>query len=257
MRRYYRETGKVPTAKNFHYNYDYPSEYPYMTHFGSWNFALKEAGLQIRKYVNLSNIPNFCELCGTTETTKWLDKDGLKMCYKCYTYYKYNSLHLHSHSHGMLSPDSTVGMGVITEHIVSEVLNDCKKCNIKTNFHAKYDLISEKYGTVNVKSFKLAKDNRWKFKKCKSQMIPDHYICIGFDSDKSKIEHVWIIPNNSKLITNTGITIAKNNLARAVMYEVDSTIYNKMYQNLNIYLLPEFKNIYTHCECECDTNEGV
>lgn len=57
--------------------------------------------------------------------------------------------------------------------------------------------------------------------------------------------HMWIIPENSKIIANTGIYITKSDkgLSRAYQYEIDPTPYNTVYQNLDIYTLPEFCNL--------------
>lgn len=236
--RYYKEFGEVPKQRDFRNTFGYPSDQVYKKHFGSWNNALRIVGFQTFKYTNLNNKPNICEICSDTETSRWHDKNGLKVCDKC-------SSNSRNYLHGELNPDSNGGIAVITEWIVSNVLNDCIKCNIPEHFNFEYDLISEKYGTINVKSSKLTSSNDFRFRKPKKQTIPDYYICIGFNEDKSVIKYVWIVPGNSSLVNNSGISISLHNLERAKQYEVDATPYNEVYQNLDIYSLPEFINVNT------------
>ena len=101
-------------------------------------------------------------------------------------------------------------------------------------------------GNINVKSSLLHVGVRnrqcWKFRKKINAFIPDHYICIGFSTDRSIIEHVWIIPGDSNLLAKSGINISHTKLNRALEYEVDSNPYNEIYQNLEIKQLHEFKN---------------
>lgn len=149
---------------------------------------------------------------------------------------------------GILNPESKVGMGVITEHVVYEVLKDCEKCNISGAFNSNSDLISDKYGNINVKSSKLyekGKYTSWQFNKHIVEFIPNYYICLGFNENKTSITKVWIIPGNENIIAKTGIYISKcdKGLMRFLKYEVDPTPYNEVYQNLNIYSLLEFCNL--------------
>ena len=121
-----------------------------------------------------------------------------------------------------------------------EVLGDCIKSNIAIHFNAPHDLISEKYGIINVKSSKLLDSNSWSFGKKKNSYIPDYYVCLGFNYNKTKILHVWFIPGNSIVVSPTGINI--KNLDKFKEYEVSNRPYNKSYRNLDIYSLPEFEN---------------
>ncbi|MFA6988282.1 MAG: hypothetical protein WC185_04515 [Acholeplasmataceae bacterium] len=149
---------------------------------------------------------------------------------------------------GELNPDSTTGIGVLTEHIVYIALNDCKKCNVIGDFSFPCDLISKKYGTINVKSAKIYKNcsEYWSFRIPKAALIPNYYFCLGFNTDRSEISHVWIIPGNCELIapTKIHITNSKKGLNKWKEYEVDVLKYNNIYKNLNIKSLPEFSNIH-------------
>lgn len=189
--------------------------------------------------VNLPNLLDYtkvCVICGSTKSCKWFDTEDGEICSNCNSGRKY--------TRGLLNPRSSAGIAVITEHITSIALGDCIKCNILDNFNAKYDLISESFGNINVKSSILRLNNAWVFAVRKYTYTPDYYICIGFNEDRTKIQHVWIIPGNSNIINNSGIRIAnsKSGLNRVKEYELYYKIYDDIYKLLDIYTLPEFKN---------------
>jgi len=150
---------------------------------------------------------------------------------------------------GLLDPWCPVGRGVITEHVVYTVLGDCFKCNTYDNFNAPYDLISKKYGIINVKSGTLYKRNygayTWSFNIKEHQYIPDYYICVGFDENYNNIIKVWIIPGKSYVVGKYSISITKseNGLKRVKQYEIDAAQYDYIYQTFDILDLPEFRNL--------------
>lgn len=238
---YYNEFGKVPTSRGIGKAKGYPGPTVYRLRFNSFNNALEIAGLDVNKHY-LGNKPNICEICGSVKTCgSWFEKSGLKVCYKCH-------LSDRNYFHGQTIPNSNLGIGIITEHIVYNVLEDCIKCNTVDHMFSRYDLISEKYGTINVKSSKLHKDDRWVFQKSKRPTDPDYYVCIGFDENRTEILYVWVIPGDSQIVTKNGIYLRPNSVSRAIKYQVDSTPYNKVYQNLDITTLPEFRNIGDNSE---------
>jgi hypothetical protein len=149
------------------------------------------------------------------------------------------------HINGVLNPDIPLAFATITEHIVCMVLGNCTK---EENLNAPYDLVSDKYGAINVKSSKPYKNPNgtyWFFAKNATAMIPSYYICLGFNETKSDIMHVWIIEGNSKSVKNRGIWIQNNKdeIYKYKQYEVDSIKYNKLYKTLDITTLPEFRNL--------------
>jgi len=238
LKRFYNETGKVPIKYDFDHNTMFPSSITYSNHFGSWNNGLQLAGFDVN-HIKLKSTGNeYCEICGSKNTLQWYYTNNLRICNKC-------SRGSRNYLHGILDPSCTSGIGVITEHVVYEILGDCKKCNTKDHFLSPYDLISDKYGTINVKSSKLYKDGRWGFCKPKNQTIPNYYICIGFDENKVEIQHVWIIPSDSKLIIKNGICITNSTkcLEKFKQYELNPEPYDNVYQNLDITTLPEFVNV--------------
>lgn len=153
---------------------------------------------------------------------------------------------------GRLNLNSTSGQAVITEHVVYTVLSDCVKCNTVEKFTSTFDLISESLGCIDVKSSSLIKHRtgknlryEWNFHLHLNTQSPDYYVCLGLGENKDSIQHVWIIPSNSTKVGAFAINIgnSESGLKSAQQYEVDSKPYNDVYQNLNIYELPEFANL--------------
>lgn len=159
---------------------------------------------------------------------------------------------------GVLDIKSNLGKATIIEEVVFKVLNDAVKCNNTENFCSDYDLISESFGTINVKSSKLILNNikrncnNWNFKKSKNSKTPDYYICVGLDANRLEILHVWMIPGYSNVVSTYGVRISNTirGVNRVQPYEVDSEPYNKVYQELDIYSLPEFCNLKGDDMCE-------
>jgi len=235
---YYNQYGKSPTTRDLNRS-GFPTKYAFKKYYGSLTNALNSLGLplnKIKQHDRLNDTPDICECCGTITANKWYYRDNQKICVNCYDNSQYHR--------GFLSSESKLGVGVITEHVVSMVLNDCIKCNNVNSFNKPYDLISTAYGTINVKSSKLF-NTEWKFHKQPASFMPDNYICIGFDKSRREILKVFIIPGNSNIVTKYGIYIgnSRKGLSKALEYEVNPEPYNKVYQELDIYTLPEFCNL--------------
>lgn len=242
LHRFVKENNRTPTQNDLSKDKTYPGYKTYKKYFGSWNNALVVASLPINRLSKLTG-EEVCEKCGVVGVKQYRYKNGQRLCGLCYQ-------HDRNHIHGVLDPNSSAAIGVITEHVVYEVLGDCIKCNTKDNFNSDYDLISEEYGTINVKSSKLCKRGKrksgeWYFEKKRNAAIPNYYVCIGFDENRCKILKVWIIPGFSNVIGICGIHITNSikSLNRVNQYEVMSILYNDRYINLNIYNLSEFKNV--------------
>ena len=240
IKRAYINLGRIPMCNDFTIKKGYPSYSTYIRYFGSFNNALIIAGLPVNR--SSHDETTTCSICRSNKSsTNWCrDVNKNIICSNCYRSDR-------NFVKGILKLTTPLAIGVITEHIVYDVLGDCIKCNNENNFHSKMDLISKKYGTIDVKASKLFTSKigilNWNFTKNKNKYILDNYICLGFNEDKTEIQHVWIIPGNSKLVANTTIYISRNNIRRASQYEVDPEPYNKVYQNLDIYSLPEFRNL--------------
>lgn len=143
---------------------------------------------------------------------------------------------------GELDPDTCIGFATITEHVVIDVLGDA----IKEKFGSPYDLISESLGKVNVKYSALRRDHPnhvyWNFSKGKNSKTPDNYVCLGMDKHNTEITRVWIIPGDSEVVKEKGITVSPRRDKRLKRYEVDSAIYDKTFQEMDINSKPEFRN---------------
>jgi len=166
-----------------------------------------------------------------------------------YTRYEEQNSVLSSLQHlsGVLDPNSKIGKGTFIEYVVLVTLGDC----LKESFNYRYDLTSKKWGKINVKSSSLHKGNinpSWQFKKTSNSYDPDHYICVGLDSEFKTIHRVWVIPGNAKIVKSNGITITDSTDGRkkALKYEVDPVPYNNVYNNIDITSFPEFSNINVH-----------
>lgn len=244
LQRFFKVNDKVPFQHDMTNANGYPSYLTYVNKFGSWGKSLQLAGLPLkgtRTYIN----DKCCSICGgkPSKTGNWYYNDNYdKICNNCYVRDR-------KHILGTVNPNSSSGLGIIAEYIVFNVLNNTIMCNTKHSFNFPVDLISDKYGTINVKSATLRKYNNrhatyWGFSIGRNSTIPNHYVAIGFNNDKTKIEKVWIIPGNASIVhTNICITNSPKGLSRALQYEVDPNPYNKVYQELDIYTLPEFCNL--------------
>lgn len=242
LQTFYYKYHKIPTSKDT-IGKKLPSIDVFQRLFGSWNNALIEAKLPA-KYIHHKHSKNDkCSICGTSNESHWYNKYDECICSKCYQSDR-------KFLKGILDINCAAAKGIVMEHVVYEVLKDCKKCNDRDHFNGQYDLISTKYGNIDVKSVKIQETkntiySRWKFNLGCHKNNLNYYICIGLNKTRSKIIHVWLIPRNSTLITKTSISITNstNGLSRALQYEVDATPYNKIYQNLDITTLSEFRNL--------------
>jgi len=237
LKEFYNKNGKSPKTINFVNNKDFPGISVYYRRFGSWNNSLKLANLPLNSEHGIIEKGNYCEICGSSKTDHWRSLNGNRVCNLCFRRNR-------NFINGLLNPNSNLGLGIISEFIIHKVLNNSiwYNGNIDT-FNYKYDIYCEQYGNINVKfsNFKNEK-NSWNFKLiCKEK--PDTYILMAMSFDKLNIDHMWIIPNN--ILTNVSVCISNTEigLSRFKQYEVDITPYNKVYQNLDIYSLPEFCNL--------------
>lgn len=241
LHRFVKENNKIPRSHDMIKRNGYPSYAAYQRYFETWDNALLTAKLFPMR---MKRIDAVCSICGNipSKTSQWYIQKESIICNNCYICDR-------KHINGVLDPNNKVGIGVITEYVVANTLTNIIMCNKEYNFNYKFDLIYNDK-TVNVKSSLLHKDIErknyyWNFRIRKMQEMPDMYICIGFDTTRTNIEKVWIIQNDSKLISKEGIWISnsENALKRAKQYEVDPVPYNKVYQELDIYSLPEFCNL--------------
>lgn len=149
---------------------------------------------------------------------------------------------------GKLNPNTTTGLALISEHVVKTALTDSRAYN-ENNPNAEYDLESKALGYINVKSSKLhaqklSNNGRWSFSKNTNSKEPDYYVCVGFNTERTKIIKVWIIPGNT-LFHKYGLKITNSikGLKHILTYETNPSAYDEIYQRLTITELKAFKNI--------------
>ena len=243
LHRFVEENGRVPNAHDMLRKHGYPSYSAYRDYFGTWEYGLRFANLPlVSDRLRIIRDNRKCYICKSTKSTGWYKSDGKYVCNKC----KRDN---RNYMYGVLDPNSNCGVGVITEHIVAEYLNDAIKCNTTESFASKYDLISNKYGAINVKSAKRIHYRNgyiWQFRIHKSSKIPDYYFCIGFNKDRSNIEYAWAIPSlmHSK---NTNITIrdTERHIKNFIYFELDTNKLNEIYINIDLTQLSEFRHLTT------------
>lgn len=145
---------------------------------------------------------------------------------------------------GLLNQDVPIGKGTMIEYVVLTTLGDC----VKESFNFPYDLTSKKLGEINVKSSsRIVSKNggEWSFSKRPDSYIPDYYVCVGLNTEYTKIIHVWKVPGDERVVGTHGIHIIDNlkGLKKFSKYEVDSEPYDKVYQSIDFTSFPEFENI--------------
>lgn len=230
--------GRSPYGSDFDGNKEYPSTSVYKSRLGGWNKAKILAGdnsLQFRQKWRTGK-----EMCNTCNNIIDLNSrlmqlpNGNFQCNKCYQNIHHNS----DYKIGNLDPDSTTGFGFIGQRIAAKALNLELKhdCNCSVGFNHPYDLYSDKYGRINVKSAK-AKGNSpsWQFN-FKGKPNCDMFIFIGFNHDRSKIEFVYFIKTNEGVLTKKGLNITKNSpsVVNHKKYEVKTEPFNKALGSMNI-----------------------
>jgi len=159
----------------------------------------------------------------------------MHVCSSCYA-------SLHRYLEGTIDPESSTGFQIKMKHVVSDVLNDC---NIISLPKYPYTLHSELLGIISIKTAKES-NGKWLFDRGSFKLSPDTYIFMCLSSDRTAIEHIYIIPENAKIFPKSGLTITNSDigLKRLEEFEIDSCMFNRVYQNLNVDELPEFRNFY-------------
>ncbi|MCK9309359.1 MAG: hypothetical protein M0P99_03710 [Candidatus Cloacimonetes bacterium] len=245
-----------PTAPDTYLTPDLPSLSVIIRLFGTFNKALTASGLEINKTQIILTGNETCDFCGTMETEHWNNVDTFRICDKC-------NRNKRDFIHGVLDPYSSTGLGYISEYVVADNINDNIWYNANINtFNTAYDMYSEEYGYISVKSSTLhyyveTNSSSWQFSVTKANKIPNNYIFVGFDDDRSDITHVWIIPSGIELIQGKQTIRISNSdigLSRFKLYEVDATNFNTTYINMDLTSLFPFRNLHKQegdrtCEC--------
>lgn len=237
LKRFYNENGRSPTSKDMKVGDRFPFIYNYINCFKTWNNALKAANLPLNQYQYHPKLDGTetCSYCGKradeiVNFRTWLyDEDGIRYCHKHGLGRDYVK--------GQLDINSTVGQGRAGEILVAKVLNinKDKDCN-RISCGYKFDLKHDDYKKIDVKTCLLYDNyNSWIFK-LKRKKDADTYICLGFDSDRKNILHVWIVPNEDKIRNLVSLNIKNTycSLTNRSKWEIDSKPYNDMWQTMKL-----------------------
>lgn len=175
-----------------------------------------------------------CEHCGSTDYLYINNKFGHFFCDQCYNSLRYNIK-------TNIDPKSITGLNVISRYVISNVLQDCKP-SILTDYS--YGLQSDTLGRIHVKCDELAQyKHSWAFRELNAKYI-NYYYCLAFDKNRTEILHVWEIPADEPVLRCGKIRVytSKSSLKRLEEYELDMSIFNEAYYNINISYIPEFEN---------------
>lgn len=236
LHRFYIENGRVPTTLDMQGKFGYPSFSVYHNRFGSFNNVLKIAGFELNKIGKLDGTETCC-YCGKRADEipnfgNWYYHDGIRYCNKHGSTW---SGGIPDYVKGNLDISTTTGIGRVGEILVVKTLeigkeHDCNRISCGYSF----DMYHEQYGKIDVKTSLLSDNrrNRWVFLFMTKKLI-DTYICVGLSSNRSNVEHVWVVLNNnnkkSLSITNSFGSLDDNN-----NWEVDSKPYNDMWQTMKL-----------------------
>lgn len=214
-------------------------------HFKGWNQAVKCCGLVPNLEFKVKEIKKVCTECGAETSNHWYRRHSEYICAKCYSS---DRLYLK----GLLNPESSTALAVITETVSERVLNSigdtCIRFNDSDDFCAKFDLTSKMLGTINVKASRLHrihKTHYWKFTINASSAMPNHYLCICIN-DNDIIEKVFVLPaDHYRVKTQICITNNESCLKLFSEFELDPERFNAEYQNIknNLTQLSEFRNL--------------
>ena len=238
--------GRVPVRRDMRLE-GYPSHTTYVNYFGSWNNALKVAGLSINKQSRNLTGTELCAMCDSPTTSNWYKIDDIYICSKC-------ARSNRGYFRGNLDPTSTSGLGIIGEYIIHKTLNDSVWYNNDiTNFNYKYDIYDNNYGFIDVKTSSLIHNHKWEFNlkfahKVQLNCLPDYYFLIGFDKDKKAILHIFAVPTDAELIKYRQVLSVANSNKSVIFnmikkYEIDPTPYNNIYKNMKLTDVYHFRNL--------------
>ena len=236
LHRFYIENGRVPTTLDMQGKFGYPSASVYNNRFKPFNNALKIAGFELNKIGKLDGTET-CSYCGKraneiSNFTNWYYHDNIRYCKKHGCTWSGGKP---DYVKGNLDINSTTGLGRAREVLIVKTLEigteyDCNR--ISCGYHI--DMYHKDYGKIDVKTALLSNNgrNRWVFILSNKPEIKT-FICIGLSSNRSTVEHVWIVPNNNNK-KNLSITNSFSSLYNNNHWEVDSKPYNDIWQTMKL-----------------------
>ncbi len=241
LNEYYSKNNKVPIATDFNNTIDYPSFMTYLNRFGSWNNALKMAGLEVNRefysiYTDeelLDFLVNYFERTENVPTEKAFKENS--ECPSVYIYRRRFGSWLKALELVELDYDSAVDKGILQhsshkgrlfERYVRDSFKNESKDLSGDNCRSPFDGICPKGKSYDAKSSSLQENGNWKgwYYYFKNKMFSSiEYFYIGaFNKDYSKLLYVWLLHNSfiRKRSLNIGIYGGEYNLNNMKEYEV-------------------------------------
>lgn len=226
---FYEEYGRSPASYELRYFNRSLSIHAFSKVFGSWNNALKEAGVPINNNYSYYDGTETCSNCGGERLGKsWQYKNDKRLCQSCYDGSKYK--------YGELEPKSKLGIHFVSKILVLKYFNAETNCKRNEKFDFSNILnIEDKNYRINTSKYSKS-HNFWNFKFISNKSI-DNYMFIAFSENHEDIEHVWMFPKNAERIINKkNISITKSNysIEKIKEYELDSEKFNDIYHSLKL-----------------------
>lgn len=222
---FYNKNKKIPMCADFTNNPEYPSQATYWRIFGSWNNALKEAGLWEKRY----NPTHTCDRCRKSfgklefldhprkeydEKRKWTGNWDCPTCYRRYDPNSIDNIRKEMTDIRLgVGQDSETAKGEEDVNIVCEVfeyVNLNKKCN---SYNTPIDCLDEKIGLLYQVQGRRYNPDRgdWPFNGFEREWYKEYesMICLCRNSDGSIIEEIYIFPSWI-IIGKMGVDIYKS-----------------------------------------------
>lgn len=208
LRQFYKENGRVPIWDDFNNNHKYPSFGTYSVRFGSWNRALKLAGLCVNHHTGLADkelldcLRQFHKEHGRIPVMTDFDNSIIYPHYS--TYVKRFGNWSKALKLVGLDIEMMIGQGVLETNRqkgrLAEVLvrDHFKKSPTDlsgNNQNSSCDRICPNGKMYDVKSSKLYIGGYWSFRtdnKYKEEI--EIYYFLSFNEDYTKIMYVWRVP---------------------------------------------------------------
>ncbi len=202
LRQFYKENGRTPEINDFNNNDRYPSDVPYKKRFGSWNNAIKTAGLQVNRFNNITDeellecLLQFYEENGKSPTIKDFYHNPRYPSFRTYTnrFGSWKDALDFAGLDASIIYKSTVEKGRQAELYVLENYEKGSRDLSGESWLSHFDGISKESKEIyDVKGSKLYKDKFFLFHldKC-----ADSYYLIGYDRNYDNVLYKWKIPGN-------------------------------------------------------------
>lgn len=238
LHRFHRENGRVPTQLDMQPKFGYPSFGAYQSHFRTFNNGIKVANLipNHLKYHPKLDGSETCTYCGKKANEihkfiQWTYPNGVRYCHQ------HGAHGTPDYVKGNLDINSNTGLGRAGEILVIKTLEIGKEhdCN-RESCNYPIDMYHKDYGRIDVKTALFSYErNSWVFN-FPNKLEIKTFICVGLSSDRSTVEHVWIVPNEGEIRNKDIIAIYDTlySLSTHEHWEVLSKPYNDVWQTMKL-----------------------